>query len=57
MAEGSSEITRSINSVSAGAVDSSAGARQVLSTVESLSEQSGLLQRELDTFLANIRAA
>jgi methyl-accepting chemotaxis protein len=57
VAEGSSEITRSINSVSAGAVDSSAGARQVLSTVESLSEQSGLLQRELDTFLANIRAA
>ena len=57
VAEGSGEITSSINSVSAGAVDSSAGARQVLSTVENLSEQSSLLQRELDTFLANIRAA
>ncbi|WP_425086637.1 methyl-accepting chemotaxis protein [Stappia sp.] len=57
VAEGSGDITCSINSVSAGAVDSSAGARQVLSTVENLSEQSSLLQRELDTFLANIRAA
>jgi methyl-accepting chemotaxis protein len=57
VAEGSNEITCSINSVSAGAVDSSSGARQVLSTVESLSEQSSLLQRELDTFLTNIRAA
>ncbi|WP_208979118.1 methyl-accepting chemotaxis protein [Stappia stellulata] len=57
VAAGSSEITRTISSVSSRAVDSSAGARQVLSTVESLCEQSTLLQQELDTFLGNIRAA
>ncbi|MHC5652671.1 methyl-accepting chemotaxis protein [Stappia sp. ICDLI1TA098] len=57
VAKGSNDITRTIGSVRASAVDSSAGARQVLSTVGNLSSQSHLLQQELDTFLHNIRSA
>ncbi|WP_430511663.1 methyl-accepting chemotaxis protein [Pannonibacter phragmitetus] len=57
VAQGSDEITRSISTVRESAMDSSSGARQVLSTVGVLSEQSGALQAELDTFLRNIRAA
>ncbi|WP_293724480.1 methyl-accepting chemotaxis protein [Stappia sp.] len=57
VASGSSEITHTIGSVRERAVDSSAGARQVLTAVESLAYQSGTLEQELDTFLRNIRAA
>jgi len=57
VAQGSDEITRSITTVRESAMDSSSGARQVLSTVGVLSQQSNTLQHELATFLANIRAA
>ncbi|WP_346911729.1 HAMP domain-containing methyl-accepting chemotaxis protein [uncultured Roseibium sp.] len=57
VAQGSSDITTSISDVSHGATDSSAGAQQVLDTVGMLSDQSAQLQRELDGFLLNIRAA
>ncbi|MCC4243057.1 methyl-accepting chemotaxis protein [Stappia indica] len=57
VAAGSTEITRTIGSVRERAVDSSAGARQVLTSVETLAYQSGTLQKELDAFLRNIRAA
>ncbi|MEH0069720.1 hypothetical protein V6L77_04305 [Pannonibacter sp. Pt2-lr] len=57
VAQGSDEITRSISTVRESAMDSSSGARQVLSTVGILSEQSSALQNELNTFLRNIRAA
>lgn len=57
VAQGSQEITRTIVRVRESAVDSSAGARQVLSTVEDLTQQSDTLRRELDGFLANVRAA
>jgi len=57
VAQGSSDITTSISDVSHGATDSSAGARQVLDTVGQLSTQTAELQRELDGFLVNIRAA
>ncbi len=57
VAQGSGEITRSISAVRESAMDSSSGARQVLSTVGVLSEQSRNLQNELGTFLRNIRAA
>ena len=57
VAQGSDEITRSISTVRESAMDSSSGARQVLSTVGVLSQQSNTLQHELATFLANIRAA
>ncbi|MFN7166824.1 MAG: methyl-accepting chemotaxis protein [Pannonibacter sp.] len=57
VAQGSLDITRTIVRVRESAVDSSAGARQVLSTVEDLTQQSDTLRRELDGFLANVRAA
>jgi len=57
VAAGSADITRTMSTVRERAVDSSAGARQVLSTVEGLARQSETLRGELDTFLANIRAA
>lgn len=57
VAQGSQEITRTIVRVRESAVDSSAGARQVLSTVEDLTQQSDMLRRELNGFLANVRAA
>ncbi|WP_349357704.1 methyl-accepting chemotaxis protein [Stappia sp.] len=57
VAAGSADITRTMSTVRERAVDSSAGARQVLSTVEGLAKQSETLRGELDTFLANIRAA
>lgn len=57
VAQGSLDISRTIVRVRESAVDSSAGARQVLSTVEDLTQQSEMLRRELDGFLANVRAA
>ncbi|MBD1547477.1 methyl-accepting chemotaxis protein [Roseibium aggregatum] len=57
VAQGSSDITTSISDVSHGATDSSAGAQQVMDTVGLLSSQTAQLQKELDGFLLNIRAA
>ncbi len=56
-AQGSQHITSNITGVSSAAAESSQAAGQVMTTVTMLSEQSAMLQSELEKFLRGIRAA
>lgn len=56
-AHGSSQISENIADVGQVATDSTASAEQVMSTIQGLSQQSDLLQKELGNFLSTIRAA
>jgi methyl-accepting chemotaxis protein len=56
-AEGTSEVATNITGVSEAAAQTGAAASQVLSAAGELSQQSETLRSEVDTFLANIRAA
>jgi methyl-accepting chemotaxis protein len=53
---GTREVTRNIGTVSQAASETGGSARQVLSTASELGKQSGSLQKEVNDFLADIRA-
>lgn len=56
-AQGTQEVSSNISGVTRAAEESSSASTQVLSAADDLSRQSALLRREVDTFLANVRAA
>jgi methyl-accepting chemotaxis protein len=56
-AKGTTEISNNITGVTQAAGETGSGASQVLSAAGELSQQSEKLRGEVDTFLANIRAA
>ncbi len=56
-AKGTAEITTNITGVTQAAGETGSGANQVLDAAGELSQQSEKLRGEVDTFLANIRAA
>jgi methyl-accepting chemotaxis protein len=56
-AQGTVEVTRNITGVNQAAEASSASANQVLSSANELASQSEQLRREMDKFLATVRAA
>jgi methyl-accepting chemotaxis protein len=56
-AKGTSEVASSISDVSKGASDTGTASSQVLSSAVQLSKDSGVLRREVERFLSNVRAA
>ena len=56
-AQGTSDIATNIEGVSRSATDTGAAAAQVLSAAGELSKQSETLRRDVDEFLATVRAA
>ncbi|MDQ8697533.1 methyl-accepting chemotaxis protein [Hyphomicrobium sp. LHD-15] len=56
-AKGTSEVASSVIDVSKGAGDTGSASSQVLSSAKALSTESGTLKREVEKFLANVRAA
>lgn len=56
-ARGTDDAAQSINGVNRATNETGAAASQVLATAGELSEQSGTLQREVNSFLARVRAA
>ncbi len=56
-AQGTSEIATNIEGVSRAATDTGAAATQVLGAADELSKQSEMLRRDVDEFLATVRAA
>jgi methyl-accepting chemotaxis protein len=56
-ARGTQETTESVSAVQGAATGTGAAAAQVLAAAGSLAEQSGLLSREVDSFLVGVRAA
>lgn len=56
-AKGTSEVASSVVDVSKGAGDTGSASSQVLSSAKALSSESGTLKREVEKFLANVRAA
>jgi len=55
--QGTQEVSSNIVGVTRAAEESSSASTQVLSAADDLSRQSALLSREVDGFLANVRAA
>ena len=51
------DVTSNITSVNQAASETGAASAKVLSSAGQLSEQSELLKREVDTFVARVRAA
>lgn len=56
-AKGTSEVATNITDVSNGATETGSASSQVLSSARKLSTESGNLRREVETFLAGVRAA
>ena len=56
-AHGTQDVTNNISGVTRAAADTGAASAQVLSSASELAKQSEALRTEVDTFLANVRAA
>jgi methyl-accepting chemotaxis protein len=56
-AAGSSQVSENIGGVTQAAADTGAAASQVLGSAGELAKQSETLRREVDKFLAGVRAA